>query len=98
MLAGERSLFAENGLRTLDPQDRLGHMSIKWNWSHHQFEFEFGFETELFSARRPADFVDLMRCRFLRWSKRHGYSNIRPSPIRPTVRGQSPPGQFFGAA
>lgn len=44
ILAGLRSLFAENGLSTVDCQHRLGGISMNWTWSHYQFE------TELFSA------------------------------------------------
>src|ERR1700721_1068480 len=42
--AGLRSLFAENGLPTVDCQHRLGGIPMNWHWSHYQFE------TELFSA------------------------------------------------
>jgi len=58
-------------------QHHLSDNLTNWIWSLHQLE------TELFNARRPNDRGDLIRCSFLRKSKRPADSNIRPSPIHP---------------
>jgi len=83
MLAGERSLFAENGLATVDREHRLGDISINWTWSHYQFE------TELYSECRPANRVDFVLSGVLRRSKRLAKPNIRTRPILSSPRDQS---------
>ncbi len=77
MLAGLRSLSAENGLPTVDGQHRLGEILTNWTWSHHQFE------TVPFSICRPNNRVDLIVCGFLRRSKRPANSSLGASPILP---------------
>jgi hypothetical protein len=77
ILAGFRSLFAANGLRTVDSQRRLSDILINWTRSHHQFE------TEPFSACRPTNRVNPILCGHLRRSEHPADSNIGPCPIRP---------------
>ncbi len=75
-----RSLFAKNGLPTVDGQHRLGDTLINWTWSHHQFE------TERFSVCGPTDRVNVIFCCFWRSSKRPADSNVGRYPIRPSAR------------
>jgi len=83
MLVGEQSLFAENGLPTVSRQNHVANVSIKWNWSHHQFE------AELCSAGSPGDLIDLVLGCFLRGSKHAADPNPAVCPILANPRGES---------